>query len=402
MTKPFLILGNPENRRVTMFEEALARQGQRRARVLRWIDLAAGPERVEALFDELPEEPHLVRIDSFGEDFAVEVALLLRGWERLRRDPKSGERAVTVPPDEARSTPNDHGRIWAPRQAHLGFLEVLDDVRRALENRPWLEVLNEPASIARLFDKRACAETFAAASVPIAKPLPGAASIRTPEELRAQMMEHGMHRVFVKLTSGSSASCLALYAFDQQRPTWLFTSMEIDGDRLYNSLRPRRYRDPRSIDRVLSFLLDEGSHIEEEVPKARLGDRWFDTRMVTVRRPRAVTADDADVAFTVVRTSPHPVTNLHLGGTRGSLDELTQTLPSDVLARAHESCRRVFAAHRCLHLGVDVMFTADLADHRVLEANAFGDLLPNLERDGLSVHEWEIRAALAGSSIPSP
>jgi len=29
----------------------------------------------------------------------------------------------------------------------------------------------------------------------------------------------------------------------------------------------------------------------------------------------------------------------------------------------------------------------------MLEANAFGDLLPNLERDGLSVYAWQIREA---------
>jgi hypothetical protein len=133
-------------------------------------------------------------------------------------------------------------------------------------------------------------------------------------------------------------------------------------------------------------LLDEGCHIEEHVSKARLERRFFDTRMLTV---------DGEVAFTVVRTSPHPVTNLHLGGARGTIEELEAAIPPDVLAAAHESCAKVFADHDCLHIGIDVMFTAAADGHCVLEANAFGDLLPNLERDGLSVYEWEIRAALA-------
>ena len=34
--------------------------------------------------------------------------------------------------------------------------------------------------------------------------------------------------------------------------------------------------------------------------------------------------------------------------------------------------------------------------HRVLEANAFGDLLPNLERDGLGVYAWQVRALTDG------
>jgi len=165
--------------------------------------------------------------------------------------------------------------------------------------------------------------------------------------------------------------------------------MEIDGERLYNSLRPRRYKDSKSIDRLLTFLLSEGSHIEEHIAKARIGSppRFFDTRMLTVAPGK--------VAFTVVRTSPHPVTNLHLGGARGTLEELEEAIPADVLAAAHESCAKVFAAHDCLHIGIDVMFSAARDAHFILEANAFGDLLPNLERDGLSVFEWEIRAALS-------
>jgi hypothetical protein len=262
---------------------------------------------------------------------------------------------------------------------------VLGELERALVARPWLRVLNAPRSIERLFDKRTCARTFEGAGVPIPRPLGGVSS---PDELRERMAEAGIPRVFVKLSCGSSASCLALFEHDpaRRRDAWLFTSMEIEGERLYNSLRPRRYRDRASIDHLLAFLLREGSHIEEHVAKARTGGKYFDTRMLTVA---------GDVAFTVVRKSQHPVTNLHLGGTRGTLEELEALVPAAVLEDAHESCRKVFAAHECLHIGIDVMFTAALDGHRVLEANAFGDLLPNLERDGLSVYEWEIRAALA-------
>lgn len=388
MPPSFVILGNPENRRVTMFQEALARQKQRPARVIPWIDLTEGPEAIERALDRLPEEPLLVRIDSFGEDYTVDQALLARGYAEMEKKAPSAWR---VTPEEARSAAYDRGRIYAPRQEHLGFLSVLAEVKSALASRPWLEVLNAPESIERLFDKRACAKTFARVGVPMARPLPGQEEVRTPAELRERMTAARMHRVFVKLTCGSSASCLALYEHHPQRrrDAWLFTSMEIDGERLYNSLRPRRYRDSRSIERILTFLLNEGSHVEEHVAKARLERRFFDTRMLTI---------DGEVAFTVVRTSPHPVTNLHLGGTRGTIDDLESVIPRDVIEQAHESCAKVFRDHDCLHIGVDVMFTAAADGHCVVEANAFGDLLPNLERDGLSVYEWEIRAALEKSA----
>ena len=372
----FVIIGNPENRRVGLFQDALARQRQPPARVIRWLDLAREEGAAERVFAELAEEePSFVRIDSFGEDFDVDRELLVRGFEDAQR-----LAAWAVPPAEVRAAPYDRGRIFAPRQLHCGFLRVLREVERALAKRPWLRVLSAPRSIERLFDKRACAVAFAAAGVPIPRPLDGVA---TPGELRARMAETGTRRVFVKLSCGSSASCLARYGWDPSRPrdAWLFTSMEVAGENLYNSLRPRRYRDSQVIDRLLAFLFREGSHVEADVPKARIGGKFFDTRMLVVK---------GEVAFTVVRTSQHPVTNLHLGGARGTLAELEASVPPHVLAAAHESCGKVFAVHECHHLGVDVMFTADLESHRILEANAFGDLLPNLERDGLDVYEWQI------------
>jgi hypothetical protein len=371
--KRFVIVGNPENRRVGMFRAALARQEQPEPEVIAWRTLAEEGSP-EALIAALPEEPTFLRIDSFGEDFDVDRLLLARGFEDAR---ELG--AWAVPPSEVRTLTYDRGRIFAPRQQHCGFLRVLGELERALARRPWLRSTSAPESIARLFDKRASAVAFAEARLPIPAPL---ATAETPSELRERMSEAGVSRVFVKLSCGSSASCLALY--DVERP-WLFTSMEVDGDRLYNSLRPRRYTDRDRIDRLLGFLLREGSHVEAAVPKARIGGQFFDTRMLVIA---------GEVAFTVVRKSRHPVTNLHLGGTRGTPAELASVVSESVLALAHETCRKVFALHDCLHVGIDVMFTADRSGHRVLEANAFGDLLPNLTRDGLDVYEWQIRCLL--------
>jgi glutathione synthase/RimK-type ligase-like ATP-grasp enzyme len=57
-------------------------------------------------------------------------------------------------------------------------------------------------------------------------------------------------------------------------------------------------------------------------------------------------------------------------------------------------CVRIAAAHGTFHLGVDLMFEPGFRGHRILEANAFGDLLPRLARDGVDVHGWQIRRAV--------
>lgn len=381
----FVIVGNPENRRVTLFQDALARQGLAPARIVRWLDVATRGSGEDVLA-AIPREPAIVRIDSFGEDFDVERALLVRG-----HDDAAAAGAWSVPPKDAEATTFDLGRIFAPRQQHFGFLRALADLERDLRARPELRVLSAPSSIARLFDKSACATAFAAAGIPIATPLP---VVRDPAALRDAMEARDVREVYVKLTCGSSASCLALYAYDprRKREASLFTSMEIDGRSLYNSLRPRRYLDRGAIERLLGFLLREGSHVETALPKARVRGRWFDTRMLVVGG-----GPKPEVAFTIVRTSAHPITNLHLGGTRGTLEELAHAVGEEAIARAHAVCADVHAIHEAFQIGVDVMFTPEGAPF-VLEANAFGDLFPNLTRDGLPVYDWQIQRLLGAAT----
>lgn len=365
MTPPgFLLVGNPDNRRVALFQAALARRGLAPARVVSWRTLAEDVGPLAAL----PDVPTLVRLESFGEDDEVERAFLRRGAP-VRPTLDLAAVAALVP---------ERGRIVAPRQHHEGFLAVLRDVTVVLESKRRWRALTPPWAIEELFDKRATARTFASLGVPIA---PWHDASDGLESLRARLDSAQEDRVYVKLTCGSSASCLALWT---RRPREsVITSLELaHGGRMYNSLRLRKYDDRPRIDRVLEFLLGEGAHVERALTKARVDRRFFDCRVLTVA---------GEPAFTVVRTSPHPITNLHLGGRRGALPDIS----SPVLDAAMESCRVVARHYSALHLGIDLMFERDLAGHRILEANAFGDLLPNLERDGLDVYGWQIRAALA-------
>jgi hypothetical protein len=187
--------------------------------------------------------------------------------------------------------------------------------------------------------------------------------------------------VFVKVASLSSASCLAIFSH-RPRGEYALTTVEDTGSARYNTRRLQRLRDPAAIDRLLSFLLAEGAQIERAVGKARAEGGYFDLRVLVV---------DDEAAFTVVRVSPHPITNLHLGGRRGDLDGLRRRIPPGAWRAAIESARRVQRHSGAFHVGVDLLFEPDLTRHRVIEGNAFGDLLPNLERDGLDVYGWQIR-----------
>jgi len=409
----FLIVGNPDNRRVVDFAAAVVARGLPPPLVLAHAALVAalsgddpcsGPEPPD-LFD-LPgqpllrrDEPLLVRIDAAGEDPALERALLRLGWAEARAHPL----IETCSPEALAHLALRHGQILAPRQHHLGFERYLGALERALAARPAWRVLNPIADIRLLFDKRALSRHYAARGLPVAPSLseritgpdagadsgPGSGGPRCAESLREHMRARAWPAVYVKLSCASSASCLALYRHlphqpPERRDLLVTTVVETEQGR-FNSLRPPRLETRARIDPLLDWLLAQGCHIERALPKATVDGRKVDMRVLVV---------DGEAGFQVLRQSRHPFTNLHLGGQRGDLPRFRADMGEQAWTRAMHSCERAFAAHDCLHLGVDLLISPDLRGHTILEANAFGDLLPGLEREGKSVYAWEIEAAL--------
>ncbi|MBM4777776.1 MAG: hypothetical protein GQE15_08750 [Archangiaceae bacterium] len=359
MSRRFLILGNPENRRVTLFQQALTKQGLPEARVVSWLDyLSSG---------ELPfgDEPALVRVDSFGENFAVQQQLWRRGGYA---------RALTVK--------DRRGEVLEPAKAHEGFRAVLRELSTTFAQHPPWRVLAVPEEIDELFDKRRTSRRYHAEGLPVPEFMDDVPT--EPDALLERVRELGWDEAFVKLSSGSSASCLAHVAFEADGPL-VRTSLEWDAPRWFNNLKVRHLKKPADIDRALRFILSQGAQVERGIPKARLGDAFFDLRVLCIaQEPR----------FIVVRQNVLPITNLHLGGFRGDLQALKARVSPAAWEAAMETCRRVAKLYRSLHVGIDLMFETDFVGHRVLEANAFGDLLPNLTLDGLDVWEWQIREAL--------
>ena len=333
--------------------------------MISWLEVVRDPP---AALAKVGTGPRLVRIDSYGEDFAVEREMLRRG---------GFAQAMTI--EERR------GEVIAPALAHRGFQSVLRELEALFATRPDWRLLNVPAEIDEFFDKRRTSRRFHAAGIPVPEFLDDVPD--SPTALLEAVREKGWPQIFVKPAMGSSASGVLLVSVTAKAAT-IRTSLEWDAPRWFNNLKLSHYRTPTEVDRALGFVLSQGAQVERAVPKAKLADAYFDCRVLCIAgEPR----------FTVVRQNEHAITNLHLGGWRGALPALQAAMPPGAWDSAMDSCRKVAALYRSLHVGLDVMFEPDLTQHRIIEANAFGDLLPNLTLDGLSVYRWEIRAALAHS-----
>jgi len=352
----WIVIGNPDHRRVTGFVDAVRREGAGAVVVVPWMDVVGDPE----WWTGLDDAPSFVRIESLGEHPGVQRAMLELGGLPAVRD---------LP----------FGAFVPPRPSHRGFLALLGRVERGLAARPGWVPLADPASIRLVFDKHHLHAACRALGVSV----PESLEATRRDELERGMAERGWSRAFVKIRTGSSAVGVGIY--DLAPAPRFTTTVHMSDAGWFNSMRLRRYTHSADLDRVFAGLAAHGVHVERAVDKAHLDGANFDCRVLVI---------DEQPRFVVVRQSRHPITNLHLGGWRGDLERLRELCPPRTWAAAMADAVRVAAHYGGLHLGVDVCFSRDLERHYVLEANAFGDLLPRLrDGSGRDVYAAEVAAA---------
>lgn len=350
------ILGNPANRRVLGFQQAVEGLGAPRPPCLPWIEFLRNP----ASLDELDAD--LLRIDSPGEDDAVTRALI-----HLGGGPTDALLAF--------------GEIAWLREQHRGFLVALDRIRARD-----IRCLNSPADIGVMFDKWASHERFAAAGIPRPASEPAPHSFA---ELREQMRARPNGRWFLKPLHGSSASGVCALQWTTNR-TRLTAPLRIRSEHgrtfLANSLHVQSYDSADEIAWILDRLLPQGMIREDWIPKLTLPGGAIDLRVLVVA---------GEARHRVVRQSRHPMTNLHLGNRRADESALVDALGSDAFHNALAlGAKAAGAFPDSLYAGVDVLIDTHHRP-RIGEINAFGDLLPRLLDRGQSAYAAIAHACLS-------
>ncbi len=139
-----------------------------------------------------------------------------------------------------------------------------------------------------------------------------------------------------------------------------------------------------NLNAAVQFVLNEGAIVQCGIPMAQADGQNFDIRVVTVYgKPAAV----------IFRLSPHPMTNLHLGGRRGDYERCRAAIPTRDWLDALDHCADAAACFDSAITGVDLLFERGFRRHYVLEVNAFGDFFPGwADARGRSVHALEIAA----------
>lgn len=352
-----LIIGNPENRRVTLFQQALQDLGQAPARVISWLEILQNQIDLNIL-SQFP----CIRIESPGENFQVEKNILQ--WGGM---------------ESAQDLPEEKGRIYFPGIWYKGFQKALSAIAGAASNSVWF---NHPDDIALMFDKPKIKQLnpdLALALLP---------SFADYESFFTYAKSQDYPRFFIKLNYSSSAS--GVLAFEYNRKTGkaqAHTTMELvrrGPDCLfYNSLKLKKYFQIKDLTDIIDFLFREGAYIEPWITKAQCDDGVFDLRVLAISGRRQ---------HSVARVSKTPITNLHLGNQRCTIEDLN--LSPEVWQKIDSLTANVMKTfNKSLYSGLDILLPRTQHQKPVLlEANAFGDLLPGLLHKGHSSYHSELIA----------
>ena len=359
---PLTLLATQGSKRVRLMQAARAQLRLPPAQVLEWRDWLAQPALLEAAL----RQPGRLKIEPPGDDPAAHLLLLQAGCRLLGRAP------VRAP---------EHGELLAMDAWFAGFTSAMTALAAQLLELPHTRVLNAPSDISRMTDKLACQRHLAAHGIAIPTLL---GPVHGYEHLQALLHEHQLDRVYLKPRYGSSASGVVAYRRNRAGRQQATTSAALQhGDgaaRLFNVKRMGRYDTTADIAALIDALAAQELYAEAWLNKPRCGDSHYDLRVVTVA---------GQPAHRVARIGDRMMTNLHLDNRRGDASGLLNAADLAALEQTAALAARAFPASHVT--GYDLVVRHGQA--HVLEANAFGDLLPGLHWQGIDTYTAQLTHA---------
>lgn len=313
-----------------------------------------------------------LRFETPDQD-AAELAALYRAGAA-----DAGRQGVPTMPTDCEALIAS-GAIGSPWQLSLGLQSALK-AACAIAIKRGVGCSTTPHDMALAFDKVRAQAVFLEAGIPIP------AAINPVEDfaaLQAAMDRAQTSRVFIKLRHGAAAS--GMIALMRRGDKWrAITTARAGADGvLRSSRRLRTIEAPDEIAGLIDQLAPLGLHVEAWIPKIGICGRVADLRLVTL---------GGEVVSATVRTSSHPITNLHLGGDRLPARQLIEAVGDGVWSDICYTARRVASQFPGTEsLGIDIAVSADGHRHYVLEANVFGDFVKDAGGDLSHLHSLAMR-----------
>lgn len=340
---PWVVLGVAGSKR-TRGLLAASIESATRVRLVEWRDWLANA----AVLDDVLSAGCRFKIEPPGDDPLVHLQLMHLGCESLGRPPCAAP---------------ERGELAAADAWFEGFVIAMRRLERQLAHRGDVQVVNAPADIVAMTDKLLCQQRLQSHGVATA-PLVG--EVSGYDDFIDRVERAGLDRVFVKARYGSSAAGVIAYRRNRRGQQQATTSAQVQpGGRLFNVKRICTYQRHDEVRRVIDLVAAQGAYAEAWIPKPRCGAGHFDLRVVTF---------GGRAAHRVARIGRRPMTNLHLDSERADPSALLDEAGVRAAEAAAQQASGAFA-HSGI-VGFDLVARKGTA--HVLEANAFGDLLPGL------------------------
>ncbi|WP_157778634.1 STM4014 family protein [Massilia violaceinigra] len=360
-SEPLVLLGVRRGKREKLMQAARQALGLPAAVVVDWAEWLDQPALLTA---SLAERPCVFKIDSPGDDARLHGMLIRQGCEAL------GIGMSRLP---------DRGEISVSGEWFAGFTLALQRVAAELSALSHVKVMNAPHELLLMMDKLACQQHFTARGIPIPRLL---GPIEGYAHLRAVLDEHHLNQVFLKTRYGSSASGVVAYRRNSRGAEQATSSADLvqgeGGPRLYNVKRLRSYNAQPDIVHLIDLLAGQQTYAEAWIPKPRHGNGHYDVRVVTL---------GGQPAHRVARVGTRMMTNLHLDNQRADVASLLGEKDHAALEQTARAAAATFPQSHVI--GLDMVVRKGHA--HVLEANAFGDLLPKLLWQGHDTYAAQLR-----------
>ncbi|MHA7964134.1 STM4014 family protein [Paenibacillus sp. CAU 1782] len=391
--RPLIVIGQPGDRRTEGIQSALDKLSLPPAVIVPFADALGGEGVLEKAARGLSGAP-LLRMESPGGSFEIEKALIALGAPDAAREVDDALHPLPDHPHlsplsaaSALRLPELPGVLHHPGQWFRGYCRLLASLRREVKTAlPEARWLNDPQDIALMTDKRRTQEALARAGVAVPRTIGGETPPDNYELLREAMAAEGVHRVFVKLASGSAASGVIAYQVNPVTGAEIaMTTIGVESyvtrpPVYYNSGKLKRYTDSGEIAAIVNWLYRHGAHAEQWIAKRRVGGQACDIRQLVA---------GGEAGHAVVRASKTPVTNLHLRSQR--LNPAEAGLSPEVQERVQCIARQTAAVFPAsFSMGVDVLVSEGAQRCYVADVNPFGDLLYGVRHEGLTPYEWEM------------
>ncbi len=361
-------LADPRDPRVPLLEEGFRAAGLPIPTTISYADIFSNPAET---LSTLPCNS-VLRIDSPGRSADINNFIFEAGHKAATLE---GSPTVTFD-----SSAWSAGAFLAPRQWYLGFAAILANINSVVSARA-IRLVPAVDDILLAFDKQVCHSSMKAAGLPVPS------SIIPPpcaDDLFEQLRSTGMPRIFIKSRHGSGAAGIIALQHSH-RGTRAWTTIERCGCQLYNSRRITVLDSLRDITQLIDSLYPHHVHIERWIPKATIDGSPTDLRIL------AIGGEPTHIVLRRGKGST-PMTNLHLGGTRGSPEVLREHIHPEAWDAMLNDVRRAAALFpQSFQISFDIAFDSAFRKHTLLEANVFGDLLKGVLHNGMSTYEIQAR-----------